>query len=312
MAGTIKRTTTALKSRRDTWAPAYTAVGVGLTAEFSMLFDTAPVVATAAVTGLSVGSWVMAKIGDPLDRAYRYAVLGASTSYVLIMHEMGHPWWQLPVLVGGATVLGIPWWRDRRKTAQVRLEGNVSRWPEAARRIGMGDVEFVGITLDPAGNHKGRIVWPAGSHMVRTVLNRREELEGALDLPTGSLRLERDGRKSNSVRFQAVITDPHEKPIPWRIPTEEIDGELYVREVSVLDPIALGPREDGSMNTLRMFIDGWGARQLLIAGTKGAGKSSLVNLLVATYACASDAVQWGIDLKGGMELGPWEPVFDDD
>lgn len=310
MAGPLTRTTKALKSRRDTWAPAYAAVGVGLTAEFSMLFDTSPVVATAAVTGLAVGSWIKAKIGDPLDRAYRYAVLGASTSYVLLMHEMDHPWWQIPALAGGATVLGIPWWRDRRKTAQVRLEGDVSRWPEAARRIGMGDVQFVGITLDPAGNHKGRIVWPAGAHMVRSVLNRREELEGALDLPSGSLRLERDGRKTNSVRFQSIITDPHEQAIPWEIPTEEIDGELYAREISVLDPIALGPREDGTVKTLSMFVREWGARQLLIAGTKGGGKSSLVNLLVATYAFAVDAVQWGIDLKGGMELGPWAPVFD--
>lgn len=310
MAAMIKKTASALKARRDAWAPAYGGVTVGLVGEFSRLFDT-PTVAGVGIAG-AVGAalYVRSRVADRLDRLYRYTVLSVSTSYVLTMHEMGHPWWQIPALIAGSVALGVPWWNDNRKAAQVRLEGNLARWPEASRRLGMADARIVGVTIDPIGNHHGRIVWPAGSRTVRSVMNRREDLEGALDLPTGSLRLERDGRNSNSVRYRAVLTDPHAESIPWTIPTEEIDGELYLREIGVMDPITLGPRDDGTFKQLRMFVDGWGSRQLLAAGAKGSGKSGLLNLLIASRACARDAVQWGIDLKGGVELGPWEGVFD--
>jgi len=310
VAATIKNAARALNSRRDTWAPAYGGVGVGLLTECSRAFDIVPTAATVGTVAVGAALWVRARVGDRLDRAYRYTVLGASTSYVLTMHEMGHPWWQLPALVAGTVALGVPWWNDNRKAAQVRLEGSLARWPEAAKRLGMSDTSIVGVVVDPVGNHHGRIVWPAGAHTVRSVMRRREEIEGALDLPTGTLRLEYDGRNSNAVRYRAMLTDPHAESIPWQIPTEEIDGELYLREGSVADPITLGVREDGTAKKLSMFVRDWGSRQLLAVGAKGSGKSGLLNLLIGTRACARDAVQWGIDLKGGVELGPWEDVFD--
>ena len=46
-------------------------------------------------------------------------------------------------------------------------------------------------------------------------------------------------------------------------------------------------------------------RNVLIGGTTGAGKSGLVNVILAALAACGDVVIWGIDLKGGMELQPW-------
>jgi S-DNA-T family DNA segregation ATPase FtsK/SpoIIIE len=46
-------------------------------------------------------------------------------------------------------------------------------------------------------------------------------------------------------------------------------------------------------------------RNVLIGGTTGAGKSGILNIILATLAACADTEIWGIDLKGGMELQPW-------
>lgn len=310
MGGTYQK----LRAKRDKLAPVYTGAGVALAGEAAQLpldfLTTTTVGASLGACALAVGSYIQSQTMDKVDRAYRYLVLGASTSYVMTVHELGHTWWQVPALIGGAGLLGIPWWKDQHKTNQVRMEGVVERWPSVSARLSMSETRMVDVRVSPNGNHHGRIVWPAGAHTVRSVLARKEEIEGALDLPAGSLRLERNGRDSNSVNYHAVLADPHAEAVEYQIPTEERDGELYLREVSVMDEMSLGVRENGTWRRLRWFVEGWGARQALVGGAKGSGKSGLLNLLVAAMACAHDAVLWGIDLKGGMELGPWRKVCD--
>jgi S-DNA-T family DNA segregation ATPase FtsK/SpoIIIE len=51
-------------------------------------------------------------------------------------------------------------------------------------------------------------------------------------------------------------------------------------------------------------------RHALFAGTTGAGKSGGLNALMGTLAACGDVVIWAIDLKKGMELGPWAPCID--
>jgi DNA segregation ATPase FtsK/SpoIIIE-like protein len=51
-------------------------------------------------------------------------------------------------------------------------------------------------------------------------------------------------------------------------------------------------------------------RHALLAGTTGSGKSGGLNVLIATLAACDDVVIWAIDLKKGMELGPWAPCID--
>jgi hypothetical protein len=51
-------------------------------------------------------------------------------------------------------------------------------------------------------------------------------------------------------------------------------------------------------------------RNVLVGGIAGAGKSGILNIIIATLAACPDVVLWGIDLKGGMELQPWAACFD--
>ena len=46
----------------------------------------------------------------------------------------------------------------------------------------------------------------------------------------------------------------------------------------------------------------------LIGGRPGAGKSVGLSLIAAAAVEAPDAVLWAVDLKGGVELGPWLPA----
>jgi S-DNA-T family DNA segregation ATPase FtsK/SpoIIIE len=44
----------------------------------------------------------------------------------------------------------------------------------------------------------------------------------------------------------------------------------------------------------------------LIVGATGSGKSMLLNVVVGDLVAARDVVCWGVDFKGGAELGPWQ------
>jgi len=48
----------------------------------------------------------------------------------------------------------------------------------------------------------------------------------------------------------------------------------------------------------------------IFGGTTGSGKSGGLNMLMGNLVACRDLVIWGIDLKRGMELGPWEPCID--
>ena len=48
----------------------------------------------------------------------------------------------------------------------------------------------------------------------------------------------------------------------------------------------------------------------MFGGATGAGKSGGLNVLMGSLAACEDVVIWAIDLKKGMELGPWAPCID--
>ncbi len=51
-------------------------------------------------------------------------------------------------------------------------------------------------------------------------------------------------------------------------------------------------------------------RHGLLGGVAGAGKSGVLNVILAELVARTDLVLWGVDLKGGMELQPWAPCLD--
>lgn len=72
------------------------------------------------------------------------------------------------------------------------------------------------------------------------------------------------------------------------------------RASTINKPFAIGIQEDGSiaMITLREL-------HAMIIGTTGAGKSNLINVILAQLSYCVDTVIWVIDMKGGRVARPW-------
>ena len=89
--------------------------------------------------------------------------------------------------------------------------------------------------------------------------------------------------------------DPHAAAIPWPGPSVS----------SITEAIDLGPFEDADPCRVSFL-----PRHALFGGATGAGKSGGLNVLIGNLSACRDVVIWAIDLKKGMELGPWISCLD--
>jgi DNA segregation ATPase FtsK/SpoIIIE, S-DNA-T family len=93
--------------------------------------------------------------------------------------------------------------------------------------------------------------------------------------------------------IRVLTADPHAEVIPYSpAPTAS--------ERSIHRPIPLGLFEDAEPAALHLAH-----RHGLLGGVAGAGKSGVLNVILAELVACPDVVLWGVDLKGGMELQPW-------
>jgi hypothetical protein len=175
------------------------------------------------------------------------------------------------------------------------LAKTVARWAQITDWAGGG---LAGSTL----KHVTANPWGwSGTLLLRPGLTledaqaRRRNLDSALGTRPGSVRLDQDPARADRVTLRVVERDPLERPIRWRGP----------QVGSVTQPLPLGPLEDGSPMLLPVA-----GQCVLIAGIRGSGKSGVLNVVVGELAACPDVVLWGLDLKHGLELGPWASVFD--
>jgi S-DNA-T family DNA segregation ATPase FtsK/SpoIIIE len=92
-----------------------------------------------------------------------------------------------------------------------------------------------------------------------------------------------------------IETDPHAEPVDW--PGSPV--------TSITQLLPLGLFEDGRPAGVVLL-----RRNVLIGGMVGSGKSGILNVILACLITCVDVRVWGIDLKGGMELQPWQPCLD--
>ena len=121
-------------------------------------------------------------------------------------------------------------------------------------------------------------------------------IESALGTYRGAVRVYPTGDgKANRCELRVLDTDPHAAAIGWPGPSTR----------SIAEPVDIGPFEDAEQCRVSFL-----RRHALFAGTTGSGKSGGLNVLMAALAACDDVVIWAIDLKKGMELGPWAPCID--
>ncbi len=249
----------------------------------------------------TVGAWLIAVFGArfglaPIaERAYAASVAFTVGGWLAMSSLLGPFTPPLPQVLGiGTMVLAVPWWAHRRRRAKVRVERKLAAWPDIARAIGLIGSEVMSATVDVWG-------WRARFRLARgqtitDVTARIPAIESGLGTFRGAVRVyPTPDDLANRFELRVLDTDPHADAIPWPGPS--------VR--SITEPIELGPFEDAAPCRV-LFL----RRHALFAGTTGSGKSGGLNVLMANLTACQDVIIWAIDLKKGMELGPWQECID--
>lgn len=275
------------------------------------VLDSGPALLTIGAFAIAVLFWAHEAQG--WRRPYFVGVGLTAVAWLLWAHLASgtfRSWvWLTTALAFATILLAIPWWSDHVRRSHVKMEMVVRDWPIRAARIGLNKTALTNVVASSIG-WTGRLSWQPGEYSVDRVAGMRTELEGALGLGVGQLRVPANGKSTNSVNLIAIVHDPHSAAISWEIPhVVAPDGQLVVKQGSIADAIAIGLREDGSEKRINLWT-ARGGRHVLVGGMTGSGKSGLLNLLWGSLALCRDVVQWGIDLKGGVELGPWQACFD--
>jgi hypothetical protein len=161
------------------------------------------------------------------------------------------------------------------------------------RLVGRGGFLLVSTANDDRGRCKqGRV----GARVYRgqTIDNVRAKLpaiESGLGVFRGAARVyPTPDALAHRFELRVLDTDPHADAISWPGPSV----------ASITEPIDLGPFEDASPAKLLLL-----RRHGLLGGVSGSGKSGGINVLMGNLTACADVVIWAIDLKRGMELGPW-------
>ena len=225
----------------------------------------------AAVSTLAAGGWIGAA-----------AILGPFTT-------------PMPQLLAiGAAVLAVPWWAHARRRARVRVERKLQVWPEIAAAVGLAGSLVMSAMVDVWG-WRARVRLARGQ-TITDVIAKIPALESGLGTFRGAVRVyPTPDDLANRCELRVLDMDPHADAIPWPGPSV----------TSITQPIDFGPFEDAAPCRV-LFL----RRHGLAGGATGGGKSGWLNVLMGNLVACPNAVIWGIDLKKGMELGPWAPCID--
>lgn len=126
-------------------------------------------------------------------------------------------------------------------------------------------------------------------------------IESALAVRPGAVRVEPDPSRADRAVLRVIESDPLAVAVPWPGVPGTGTGTDAGRAPSILDPVEVGLFEDAAPVLVRLAY-----RNTLIGGMIGSGKSGVLNVVLAFLVGCRDVAVWGIDLKGGMELRPWQ------
>jgi hypothetical protein len=229
------------------------------------------------------------------ERVYAATASLAIGGYLAIATLLGPFTAPLPQVLGlGALILAVPWWAHRRRRARVRVQRALAAWPDIAKAIGLPGSKVQSTSVDLWG-WRGRMRLARGQ-TIGDVTARIPAIESVLGTYRGAVRVYPTGDgKADRCELRVLDADPHAEAISWPGPSAR----------SITQSVDLGPFEDAAPCRVSFL-----RRHALLAGTTGSGKSGGLNVLMGALAACDDVVIWAVDLKNGMELGPWAPCID--
>jgi S-DNA-T family DNA segregation ATPase FtsK/SpoIIIE len=230
-----------------------------------------------------------------LEHIYAAAAATLTGGWISVAAIIGPLRPPLPAIaIIGGTIAAIPWWAHRRRRAKVRIERKLDAWPEIAAAIGLAGSRIQSIVIDVWG-WRVRLALARGQ-TIEDAIHRIPAIESALDTYRGAARISpTSDNKASNLELRVLETDPHASAIAWPGPVT----------ATITEPIDLGSFEDGTPARILLL-----RRHALIGGVSGSGKSGGLNVIMGNLAACTDVVIWAIDLKRGMELGPWSSCID--
>jgi S-DNA-T family DNA segregation ATPase FtsK/SpoIIIE len=228
------------------------------------------------------------------ERIYAATVTGVGGGWLATATAVS-PWRPpLPiVLVAAGVVLAVPWWAHRRRRAKVRVERTLAAWPDIARVTGLPGSRVQLAVVDVWG-WRARFALARGQ-TIADVISKIPAIESGLGTFRGAVRVSpTPDDLANRFELRVLNADPHADAITWPGPSVN----------SITEPIDLGPFEDATSAEV-LFL----RRHGLFGGVSGSGKSGGLNVLLGNLSACTDVVIWAIDLKRGVELGPWAPCL---
>jgi S-DNA-T family DNA segregation ATPase FtsK/SpoIIIE len=260
-----------------------------------------PSAAVPLLAGSVAAAWPVVAFGARLglatlaERAYAGAVVLAGGAWLAPAAALGPFTKPMPLALGiGGLVLSVPWWAHRRRRARVRVERTLAAWPDIARAVGLAGSAVMSATVDVWG-------WRARFRLARgqtitDVTAKIPAIESGLGTFRGAVRVyPTPDDRANRFELRVLDSDPHADAIPWPGPSI----------TSVTQPAELGPFEDAAPCRV-LFL----RRHAIFGGSTGSGKSGGLNVLMGNLTACRDVIIWAIDLKRGMELGPWAGCID--
>jgi S-DNA-T family DNA segregation ATPase FtsK/SpoIIIE len=173
------------------------------------------------------------------------------------------------------------------------VERKLAAWPDIAQAIGLAGSEVMSATVDLWG-WRARLRLARGQ-TIADLTTRIPAIESGLGTHRGAVRVyPTPDDMANRAEIRVLDTDPHADAIPWPGPSV----------ATITKPIDIGPFEDAEPCRVLLL-----RRHAIVGGTTGSGKSGGLNVLLGNLAACEDVVIWAIDLKRGMELGPWQPCL---
>jgi hypothetical protein len=259
------------------------------------LHETPPVV-TAPVVRESPSAWIFNGILRPawvyrLELALIGLVAGA---YVWLGARLGRESAQRVIVAAALVVAMVGWTREPLARALFRSHLR-RRWGLACRHAELATMNdriprIVRCQLTRAGELL-RVRVPAGSQVPD--LEAQAERIAAF-LSVREVRVTRDPASARYARVVVLRRDPLADPTPVPWPLVEAD------RLSLWQPIPVGVDEDGSEVTVTLP-----ERNLLLGGEPGAGKSNVLQILVAVGALDPEVRLTLFDPKL-VELAVWQ------
>ncbi|HEX2742956.1 MAG TPA: FtsK/SpoIIIE domain-containing protein [Streptosporangiaceae bacterium] len=276
-------------------------VAAGLVAAAWWLHHTRPHWWVPVSVAAGLAAWAVALFGARWrfptlpERIYAAGTIYAGGIWLSIATAIGPFFRPLPqALVISTLILSIPWWAHRRRRAKVALERKLQAWPDIAKAVGLAGIEVMSATVDVWG-WRARLRLARGQTL-KDVTAKIPVIESGLGTFRGAVRIyPTPDDLANRCEIRVLNMDPHAGAIPWPGPSVS----------SITQPIDMGPFEDASPCRIPFArLHG------IFGGTTGSGKSGGLNVLMGNLVACRDVVIWAIDLKKGMELGPWESCID--